>query len=169
MSGYYSSVKLECVNKNSVDSQGTFSLGFTVPKDIPYFDGHFPGQPIMPAVTIVDITYQFLKGKINFEIETEKSKLNFLSSHVEDWSIESGKFLHPVRPLDRVQMKVKLKNEETQLWSIEWMLLESPTNANQITSNSTTPNEGDKKETILAKLEFKRLPVGVPNSKHALG
>ena len=46
---------LEILEKN----ENSIKLAFLIPQTNPYFDGHFPGYPILPAVAQVDIVINF--------------------------------------------------------------------------------------------------------------
>jgi beta-hydroxyacyl-ACP dehydratase FabZ len=68
----------------------------------PFFQGHFPGDPIMPAVLIIESMVQagglLLLNKL---ADPKKSNVYFTS-------IDKAKFRKPVRPGDILQHKVKL-------------------------------------------------------------
>jgi 3-hydroxymyristoyl/3-hydroxydecanoyl-(acyl carrier protein) dehydratase len=75
-----------------------------VPGDLPYFDGHFPNQPILPAVAIIDANLELLKI-----ISEQKLHLS---------QIITSKFLSPVIPKIRVSIKIQ-KNLDSS-WTFEW-------------------------------------------------
>lgn len=39
----------------------TIIINWTVPEHLSYFEGHFPGQPVLPAVALIDISEFFIK------------------------------------------------------------------------------------------------------------
>lgn len=85
-------------------SDGSFSASWHVPLDLPYFNGHFPGLPIFPAVGIVDAT------------------LHALRSHLESPSLQLtgiplAKFLSPIGPGARVNLHFRPSGSE---WLCEW-------------------------------------------------
>jgi 3-hydroxymyristoyl/3-hydroxydecanoyl-(acyl carrier protein) dehydratase len=57
---------------------------WTVPVDHPAFAGHFPGQPIVPGVVLLDHAIQ-LAG-------------TWLNQPETTWRIDSAKFFHAVGP-----------------------------------------------------------------------
>ncbi len=63
---------------------------YTVPCDHPAFTGHFPGEPILPGVVLLDIALQTI---------AVASHISF--SHC---SINTVKFLHPARPGDELSI-----------------------------------------------------------------
>lgn len=79
---------------------------WTVPADLPYFDGHFPGFPIFPGVGIVDASL-YLLGQIAG-----------LSDLAAPKSLPSGKFLNPVLP--ETQVRIELEPLESGAWRVEW-------------------------------------------------
>jgi beta-hydroxyacyl-ACP dehydratase FabZ len=68
----------------------------------PFFTGHFPGDPIMPAVLIIESMVQ-AGGFLLFNKLKDPAKANVYFT-----SINKAKFRKPVRPGDVLQHKVKL-------------------------------------------------------------
>ncbi|MBA2405350.1 MAG: beta-hydroxyacyl-ACP dehydratase [Bdellovibrionales bacterium] len=85
----------------------TFTPGATswkVPKDLPYFEGHFPDNPILPAVAILDMIQQYL-------IHQDPSlKGSFLT-------IKSAKFTEIVRPEDTLTINVNF-DSASKFWTV---------------------------------------------------
>ena len=78
---------------------------WTIPADLPYFDGHFPGNPIFPAVGIVDATVYFLRAVLK--------RPNVAVPH-----FPIAKFLSPIQPGQTVRIELSpLKENE---WQAEW-------------------------------------------------
>jgi 3-hydroxyacyl-[acyl-carrier-protein] dehydratase len=67
----------------------------------PHFQGHFPGQPIMPGVLIVEAMAQ-VAGAIALKAANSDKP-----SHVYFLTIDGAKFRKPVVPGDRLELKVK--------------------------------------------------------------
>jgi len=59
-------------------------LAFTIPADHPALPGHFPGQPIVPGVVLLDHAIAALGASLNRPLDT--------------WRLASAKFLSPVAP-----------------------------------------------------------------------
>lgn len=78
---------------------------WTVPADLPYFAGHFPGNPIFPAVGIVDASICVLGSLLG------DNKL-----HVP--VIPAAKFMSPIGPGTRVQVTLAQVNERE--WTVDW-------------------------------------------------
>ena len=88
-------------------------INWSVPRDLPYFEGHFPGNPVLPAVALLDLSLVIV-NQIDSKLESM-----FLT-------IKSAKFSEVIRPEDLLSIKVK-RDSTSQLWSMEF------TNQNDIT------------------------------------
>ena len=69
----------------------------------PFFQGHFPGNPVMPGVLIVEAIAQtgaVLMSK-SLNISTEGKTILFMS-------LDNCRFRHPVRPGDVLRMHVEV-------------------------------------------------------------
>jgi UDP-3-O-[3-hydroxymyristoyl] N-acetylglucosamine deacetylase/3-hydroxyacyl-[acyl-carrier-protein] dehydratase len=68
----------------------------------PYFEGHFPGHPIMPGVLIIEAMAQvggvLLMGAMT---ESESKVVYFMS-------LDNVKFRRPVRPGDQLRFEVEI-------------------------------------------------------------
>jgi len=73
--------------------------------DLPYFSGHFPGNPIFPAVGIVDASLYFLRAVLQ-------------QPHLYVSHFPIAKFLSPIQPeqVVRIELTPLNKNE----WQAEW-------------------------------------------------
>jgi 3-hydroxyacyl-[acyl-carrier-protein] dehydratase len=69
----------------------------------PHFTGHFPGQPIMPGVLIVEAIAQAGGALLLTEVEDRSNKLIMFTG------IERAKFRRPVVPGDQLRIEVELK------------------------------------------------------------
>ncbi len=66
-----------------------------------FFQGHFPGEPIMPGVLMIEALAQ-TGGLLCFLDEENKGKLAFFMT------IDNAKFRKPVRPGDQLLFEVKI-------------------------------------------------------------
>ena len=83
---------------------GVYTILFEVPFDLPYFDGHFPGNPVLPAAAILDATQVFL-GRV-------------LGKEIGFRSIPSAKFLGIITP--GTSLRVTRSPSEKTDWDITW-------------------------------------------------
>lgn len=85
----------------------------TVSNDEPFFRGHFPGNPIMPGVLIIEALAQ--TGLIClFELKMVEPDAEFFFT-----GIEQVKFRRPVVPGDILELHAKLLKNRRTLWKFE--------------------------------------------------
>lgn len=81
----------------------------------PFFQGHFPGNPIMPGVLIVEAMAQ-VSGVLAFSSGTQGSSVYFMS-------IEKAKFRKPVVPGDQVKLEIKVLQQRGNVWRFSGLAL----------------------------------------------
>lgn len=74
-----------------------------------FFQGHFPGQPIMPGVLIIEALAQ-VAGILAFHSGATPSKSVFFMS------IEKAKFRKPVIPGDQIRLEVNILQHRRNVW-----------------------------------------------------
>jgi 3-hydroxyacyl-[acyl-carrier-protein] dehydratase len=74
----------------------------------PFFQGHFPGQPIMPGVLMVEAMAQ-VAGMLAFSSGVDAHSVFFLS-------IEKAKFRKPVVPGDQLRLEIKVLQRRGNVW-----------------------------------------------------
>lgn len=68
----------------------------------PFFQGHFPGTPVMPGVLIVEAMAQVAAVMVLKEIEDREDKLVYFSG------IDRARFRQPVVPGDQIRIVVEV-------------------------------------------------------------
>src|SRR5262245_50685410 len=80
-------------------------IEWQVPENLPAFDGHFPGDPILPAVAIIEKT-----------VETIREVSGLPQVRLE--RIKNAKFLNIVRP--QMRLVIELANVSDGRWKCSW-------------------------------------------------
>lgn len=74
----------------------------------PFFNGHFPDDPVMPGVMILESMGQVTSVLLGIKLGKEqKNKIAFLTG------IDKARFRKPVRPGDKLVTKAELTNVRT--------------------------------------------------------
>ena len=78
----------------------------------PFFQGHFPGRPIMPGVLVLEALAQ-VGGILAFQTtkDAENQLVIFLA-------IDNAKFRKPVIPGDQLRMEVKVLQRRDPYWRL---------------------------------------------------
>jgi 3-hydroxyacyl-[acyl-carrier-protein] dehydratase len=79
-----------------------------------YFEGHFPGKPIMPGVLIVEAMAQAAATLVMKSLQLEGADLN--QKLVYFMSIENAKFRRPVVPGDVLHLNVEKEKSRGNVW-----------------------------------------------------
>lgn len=74
----------------------------------PFFQGHFPGNPVMPGVLIVEAMAQ-VAGILAFKSGVEGTGVLFMS-------IEKVKFRRPIVPGDQIIFEVNVMHRRGTVW-----------------------------------------------------
>jgi 3-hydroxyacyl-[acyl-carrier-protein] dehydratase len=80
----------------------------------PYLDGHFPGNPIMPGVLVVEALAQ-TGGAFMAYCEKKQGK----DQHIYLTTIDKVKFRTPVRPGDVLYLDIQFLNKKGPLYKFE--------------------------------------------------
>lgn len=89
---------IECC---AYDESGDIHASARVPLDSPWFDGHFPGQPILPGIAMMAMAFNILEEK-----EEKNGKRLRLKG------IKRVRFKKAIRPDDRFELLIKSDNKQ---------------------------------------------------------
>jgi 3-hydroxyacyl-[acyl-carrier-protein] dehydratase len=78
----------------------------------PYFEGHFPGRPIMPGVLILEAMAQ-AAGILAFRTRNQKPSENVVYYYA---GIDGARFKRPVVPGDQLEIEVLIVASKRNLW-----------------------------------------------------
>jgi 3-hydroxyacyl-[acyl-carrier-protein] dehydratase len=76
-----------------------------------YFEGHFPGHPVVPGVLILEALAQ-AGGVLAYETATAEERIWILYLV----GIEESRFRETVRPGDQITLRVELVKRRRNLW-----------------------------------------------------
>ena len=80
----------------------------------PFFQGHFPGSPIMPGVLIIEAMAQTW-GILVLSSETDKAG----SKNVLFLGIDNARFRRPVYPGDQLRFELQALNLKRSIWKFK--------------------------------------------------
>lgn len=81
----------------------------------PFFNGHFPGLPVMPGVLIIEAMAQ-AAGILGFKTMDKKPSDGSIYYFV---GADNLRFKRPVVPGDRVQLEARVVSEKRGIWKFE--------------------------------------------------
>ena len=99
---------LECIPGQSLRAIKNVSI------NEPFFQGHFPSEPVMPGVLIVEAMAQTAAVLVvaTFGTESEGKLVYFMS-------IDGVRFRRPVIPGDRLELHVKKAQSRGNVWKFD--------------------------------------------------
>lgn len=78
-----------------------------------FFQGHFPGAPVMPGVLIIEAMAQVAGVMIYRDLPDKEKKLIYFTG------IESAKFRRPVLPGDQLRIEMELLNRRNNFGKMQ--------------------------------------------------
>tara|TARA_B000000557_G_scaffold230278_1_gene202946 strand:+ start:89 stop:556 length:468 start_codon:yes stop_codon:yes gene_type:complete len=92
----------------------------TFKREEDFFKGHFPGQPVVPGVILVEMMAQTAAALIAYSLKEETfNKIVYLMN------IESSKFRKPVFPNNKVFAEVKALRSKGRVWRFTGVTISS--------------------------------------------
>ena len=79
----------------------------------PYFQGHFPGQPVMPGVLSLESIAQTTAFLMLYELDDPLKKNMFISG------VDGVRFRRLIVPGDQLDINIKLKSKKLTLYKFE--------------------------------------------------
>lgn len=79
-----------------------------------FFQGHFPGHPVMPGVLIVEAMAQ-----VACLMAYKASDTDYRNKICYFMAIDNAKFRKPVFPGDQIRMEVKTVQQRRGIWGVE--------------------------------------------------
>ncbi|MCX5849541.1 MAG: MaoC/PaaZ C-terminal domain-containing protein [Deltaproteobacteria bacterium] len=75
-----------------------------VPTDSPWFSGHFPGEPILPGIALINIVEQaIIQDALTKEVQ------------VQPYALKRVRFTQPVRPGETLSVSINAEEEEKDI------------------------------------------------------
>ncbi len=81
----------------------------------PFFQGHFPGRPIMPGVLIIEAMAQTAATLVVDALHNVDAETHI----VYFMTVENARFRKPVIPGDRLAIKVEKKRQRGNVWKFQ--------------------------------------------------
>lgn len=79
----------------------------------PYFQGHFPGMPVMPGVLIIECMAQVAGVMIYRDMPDRHNKLIYFTG------VDRARFRRPVIPGDQLRVEMKMLNRRNNFGKME--------------------------------------------------
>jgi 3-hydroxymyristoyl/3-hydroxydecanoyl-(acyl carrier protein) dehydratase len=92
------------IHVETLEHESIFSC--FVPTDLPYFQGHFKDNPVLPAVALLDLSLAIINSL------DSSLKRTFLT-------IKTAKFSEVIRPLDTLTIRMK-SDLPNQSWNLDF-------------------------------------------------
>ncbi len=83
-------------------------MDWIVPENLPYFEGHFPGNPVLAAIAIIDFSLVGISMIMGRKVSLLKMK--------------KAKFTDVIRPHYKMEIEFTKEAEQQEtIWKINWL------------------------------------------------
>ena len=97
---------------------GVYGVGIkNVTINEPFFQGHFPGRPIMPGVLMIEASAQVAAVVLATKISETEGKLIQMMGYFA--SVKQFKFKHPVTPGDQLRIEIRFTGQRRNIYTVE--------------------------------------------------
>ena len=100
--------RLKMIKQIEENKISSWKIHWVVPERLAFFNGHFPKDPILPSVIILEASLEL----INFALEDLKPLLLK--------EVKTAKFFNPIRPGFEIEISGTIKSQ-TDCWGVHWM------------------------------------------------
>lgn len=97
---------------------GVYGVGIkNITINEPFFQGHFPGKPIMPGVLMIEASAQVAAVVLAAKISETSGKSVQAMGYFA--SVKQFKFKHPVTPGDQLRMEIRFTAQRRNIYTVE--------------------------------------------------
>ncbi|HPQ40097.1 MAG TPA: 3-hydroxyacyl-ACP dehydratase FabZ [bacterium] len=83
----------------------------------PFFQGHFPGRPIMPGVLMIEASAQVAAVVLATKISMERGEPTQTMGYFA--SVKQFKFKHPVTPGDQLRIETRFTDQRRNIYTLK--------------------------------------------------
>jgi 3-hydroxymyristoyl/3-hydroxydecanoyl-(acyl carrier protein) dehydratase len=99
--------RLELIKQIDEGDISSWRINWIVPEDLNFFNGHFPNDPILPSVVILEASLELI------ELFFGDKKL-FLKE------VKTAKFFSPIKPGLKIRITGLMKGHKNN-WAVNWI------------------------------------------------
>ena len=117
-----------CVSESDAETSDSKQCEFTwvLRADCPYLDGHFPGQPVLPAVATIDGSIEAVKRMLKQDLDRipgEVLKRTLHAADLQPRAVFNAKFMAPITP--GLNITINLSCLAESKWQADWSTIDA--------------------------------------------